>query len=197
MPNANVNPATPETDAPLTTVADGPPKCDECDAPAVFAYSWPWGESGKVCGAHASAKQMTAANLGRELTLAGLPPPQNVPLTRSERAALKGEVYALEMEAADLKQRGLALYNENVRITSQLQATTVRHDELKAQLADKTAEAEELTRRLEESDANRGELLDEVQRLRTLQAFQTPKQQPADPTAVERGLASSSVVEGS
>lgn len=197
MPTPNVNPATPETEAPLTTVADGPARCDECDAPAVFAYAWPWGESGKVCGLHAATKQQTAGNLGRELTLAALPPPQNLPLTRSERSQLKGEVYALEEEAKDLKQRGLALYDENVRITSQLQAVTVRHDELKLQLRDKTAEAEELTRRLEESDAQRADLLDENQRLKTLQRFQTPQTPPTDPSALERGLPSSSVVEGS
>jgi len=200
MATPNVNPDAPQPEAPLTTVANGPAKCDECDAPAAFHYAWPWGESGKVCGTHAAVKQQTAANLGRELTLAALPPPSNelTPLTRSERSKLKGEVYALEAEAEDLKQRGLALYNENVRITSQLQAVTVRHDELKHQVADKTAEAEELTRRLEESDAQRGDLLDEVQRLRTLTKFQTPPQEPAaDPTLVSRGLPSSSVVEGS
>src|SRR3569832_2087158 len=155
MTTPNVNPDAPQPEAPLPTVANGPAKCDECDAPAAFHYAWPWGESGKVCGTP-------------------------------------------EAEAEDLKQRGLALYNENVRITSQLQAVTVRHDELKHQVADKTAEAEELTRRLEESDAQRGDLLDEVQRLRTLTKFQTSPQEPAaDPTLVSRGLPSSSVVEGS
>jgi DNA repair exonuclease SbcCD ATPase subunit len=194
MPTPNVNPAAPQTEAPLSTVADGPAKCDECDAPALFAYAWPWGEGGKVCATHAALKQQTAENLGRTITLAALPPPQNVPLTRSERSALKGEVYALEEEAKDLKQRGLALYNENGQLTQQLQALTVRQRETAAQLADKTAEAEELTRRLEERDAEHGEMWDELQRLRTLQKFQ---QQPADATATERGLPSSSVVEGS
>lgn len=192
---ANVNPAAPALEAPLSTVAEVA-KCDECDAPALFAYAWPWGEGGKVCATHAALKQQTAQNLGREVTLAALPPPQNLPLTRPERVQLKAEVYALEEEAKDLKQRGLQLYNENVNLSSQLQALTVRHRELQAQHADKTAEAKELERRLQERDAAHGDAVDELQRLRTLVKFQTPKDAPADPTATERGLPSSSVVEG-
>lgn len=192
---ANVNPAAPAPEAPMSTVAEVA-TCDECDAPALFAYAWPWGEGGKVCALHAALHQQTANNLGREITLAALPAPQNVPLTRSERVQLKAEVYALEEEAKDLKQRGLALYNENVNLTSQVQALTVRQRETAAQLADKTAEAEYLERRLLERDAEHGDLVDEVTRLRTLVKFQQPAQQPADTTATERGLPSSSVVEG-
>lgn len=191
---ANVNPDAPAPEAPLSTVAEVA-TCDECGAPALFAYAWPWGDGGKVCAKHAALHQQTATNLGREITLAALPAPQNVPLTRSERVTLKAEVYALEEEAKDLKQRGLALYNENVNLSSQVQALTVRQRETAAQLADKTAEAEYLERRLLERDAEHGDLVDEVTRLRTLVKFQQPAQQPADPTATERGLPSSSVVE--
>jgi hypothetical protein len=190
MASPNVNPAAPQPEAPLSTVADGPAKCDECDAPALFAYAWPWGEGGKVCAKHAALKQQTAENLGRSVVLSGLPQPQNQPLTRPERVQLKAEVYALEEEAKDLKARGLALYNENERITQQLQALHVRHQELTARHEDKTAEAEELARRLEESDAQRGELHDEVERLRTITKF------AAQSAALDRGLPSSSVVEG-
>src|SRR3569832_599182 len=191
MANSNVNPAAPQPEATLSTVADAPAKCDKCDKPALFAYAFPWGEGGQVCAEHAALAQQTAENLGRSVALSALPTPQNQPLTRPERVALKSEVYALEEEAKDLKARGLALYNEIVRLTQQLQAVTVRLDELRARLADKTAEAEELTRRLEESDAHRAELGDEAARLRTLTKFQAP-----DPAAVERGLPTSSVVEG-
>lgn len=194
MTTPNVNPAAPPPEAPaLTTVADGPPKCDECDAPALFAYAFPWGEGGKVCATHAALKQQTAENLGRTVTMAALPPPQNQPLTRAERVALKAEVYALEEEAKDLKARGLALYQENERLTIQLQALHVRHQETDARLRDATATLDDFSRRLEERDAEHGALVDEVQRLRTITKFATP---PQDPAPSERGLPSSSVVEG-
>lgn len=191
MASPNVNPAAPQPEALVTTVAEGPPKCDKCDEAAVFVLAWPWGEGGKVCARHAAEAQQTADNLGRTVVLSALPAPQNQPLTRPERVQLKAEVYALEEEAKDLKERGLALYRENERLTTQLQALHVRHQETSARLQDASAELADTKEQLLARDAEHGSLVDEVDRLRTITKFS--QQQPQQPPPQEP---SSSVVEG-
>jgi hypothetical protein len=162
------------------TAAEAPQKCDqECNDQAVFAYTWEWGAKGVCCAKHQFLLQQTAGNLGRSVNFAPILAAVAPPLTRTERAALKGEVYALEMEAEDLKARGTLLYNENTALTRQVQAATTRLRETERQLRDSTDRADELERRLEERDAEHGNLVDEVQRLRTLAKFSEPK--PEEP----------------
>ncbi len=183
MTTPYVNPAAPTDPAPLTTVAEGPPKCDDCDAPAVFAYAFPWtgpGSSGVCCAAHAVTKQQIADNTGRSVILSALPPPTNQPLTRDERVRLKAEVYALEEETKDLKQRGLDLYNENTRLTSQLHAATARQNATRHQLEERDAQLSATQEKLEHAQAELGELQDEADRLRTLTRLQpAPPETPA------------------
>lgn len=189
MTTPQINPAAPAPEAPLTTVADGPPKCDECDQPAVFAYAFPWtgpGSSGKVCGLHASLKQQQAANLSREVVLSALPAPTNQPLTRSERVALKAETYALEEEVKDLKLTGANLYNENTRLTQQLHAASARQEATAQQLAQRDAELRKLEDEHEQTLTAYGELSAEATRLRALVKLlpdPTPETLPS-----ERGL---------
>lgn len=182
----NINPSETQVTGALTTVGQTPPKCDKCDETAVYTYAWPWGETGKVCALHARLLQQTAENLGRQVMLSGINPPGPVPLTRDERAKLKGEVYALEAEAEDLKARGLALYNENLELAKQVQALTVRQRETAAQLRDARAENEELAAKVMNRDVEHGNLVDEVTRLRKLTAFlERPAPAPEGPSVVE------------
>lgn len=169
------------------TVAAGPPKCKECEAPAVATVHWPWGESYPVCAKHQGLAQQTAENIGRTCSFAPIALPGEAPLTRSERAKLKGEVYAAEMEIADLKQRGLNLYNENVALTRQLQALTVTHNETKAQLTEARGEAQAATELLEERSAELQNTTDEVLRLRTLTKFSEPAKVPEELSRVGLG----------
>lgn len=160
------------------TAAEAPQKCDQdCTETAVFAYTWAWGAKGVCCAKHQFLLQQTAGNLGRSVNFAPILSAVEAPLQRSERAKLKGEVYALEMEAEDLKARGTLLYNENTALTRQTQAATTRLRETERQLRDQTDRADELARRLEERDAEHGNLVDEVNRLRTLAKFSQPEQQ--------------------
>lgn len=192
MTTPQINPHAPTAPAPLSTVADGPPVCDECGAPAVFAFAFPWsgpGSSGKVCAAHAVTKQQIATNTGRECIISALPPPTNLPLTRDERVKLKAETYALEEECKDLKARGLELYNENTRLTQQLHAATARQNATKHQLDERDAQLKQTQEALEHAQAQLGELQDEASRLRTLAKLQPEDLEEPEPASLRsRGL---------
>lgn len=153
---------------------DGTVKCETegCESVATFAYVWDWGQAGKCCSTHAALLQQTSSQLNRGVQVTALVPTGPVPLTRDERTRLKAECYALEAEAEDLKARGLALYRENETLTRQTQAATVRGRETEAQLKEALVEIATLRAALEKSDAEHGNLVDEVSRLRTLASFE-------------------------
>lgn len=161
-----VGPPIPDSNAPVCDHKNG------CEAPATFSYLWDWGQGGKACSVHAALLQQTAGQLQRTVQVAALQPAGPVPLTRDERARLKGENYALEAEVEELKARGLALYNENAVLARTAQAAVTRGRETDAQLKDALGKIEELQSALEERDAKHGDLADEVGRLRTLASFQ-------------------------
>jgi len=154
------------------TAADAPPPCDQpgCTEPSVFSYTWEWGAKGTCCATHQMLLQQSSENLQRRVNFS----PLNLaaaPITRDERAKLKGEVYALEMECVDLKERGSALFTENTALTRQVQALTVRQRETEAQREDARRELAELGKQLEASQAKQGEMFDELTRLRNIEKF--------------------------
>lgn len=156
------------------TVGADPPRCKLFpEELAVAMVVWPWGETYPVSARGQALASQTAENIDRSCSFSPIAAPE-APLTRSERARLKGEVYAAEMEIADLKQRGLNLYNENVALTRQLQSLTVSHNEAKAQLTEARGEAQAATELLEERSAELQNVTDEVIRLRTLTKFTEP-----------------------
>lgn len=166
------------------TVAEAPPKCDrDCSSTAVFAYTWEWGEKGVCCATHQFLLQQTAGNLGRSVNFAPIASSVVVPMGRDERVKLKAEVYALEEEATDLRSRGSLLYQENTALTRQVQAATTRLREAERLLQESTDRTHELERRIEERDAEHGNLVDEVQRLRTLAKFVEQPPQRSEPVA--------------
>lgn len=163
--------------------AEAPQKCDQdCNESAVFAYTWEWGAKGVCCAKHQFLLQQTAGNLGRSVNFAPIVAAVAPSLTRTERAQLKGEVYALEMEVQDLKARGTLLYQENTALTRQVQASTTRLRETELQLAEAHGELGRLGDKLEARDAEHGDLVDELQRLRTLAKFSA--EPPATSAAV-------------
>ena len=111
------------------------------------------------------------------------------PLQRSERAQLKGEVYAAEAEIEELKGRGAALYEQNVDLTRQVQTLTVHKRQLEAEAKDARAAANEATEDLEELQAKYEEQNAELQRLKMLVPIE-PLQPPT--SRRRRGSASSS-----
>ena len=177
------------------TAAVAPESCGKCDQHAVCKVMWDWGEVYNACARHQALatqinENLTGGDGSRRVSFVALAHPE-APLTRSERAKLKGEVYACEMEIADLKGRGTDLYNENVALTRQLQALTVRNRETELQLQDEKQRAAQLELKLEERDAEHGNLVDELTRLRTLVKFQEERPSVVDgdaPTEVTHGV---------
>lgn len=154
------------------TVAEAPPKCDQagCDETAVFSYTWDWGSKGVCCATHQMLFQQSSEHLQRRVNFAPLVVGA-APITRDERARLMGQVYAADMEIVDLKERGAALYRENTTLARQAQAAITRLRETEQQLKECKAELLEAGKRLEARDAEHGDLIDEVSRLRTLEKF--------------------------
>lgn len=176
-------PRADETNQPRT-VGDAPPQCDQksaadaksaCPNAAALSYLWDWGEKGVCCQQHMMLLQQTSGNLGRGVNFVPLVAAAPAPITRDERARLKGEVYALTEEIEEHKGRGLDLYRENTRLTEQLQALTVRHRETDLQLKDAKRLNEDLQEKIDERDAEHGNLVDELERLRVLTKFSEPK----------------------
>lgn len=92
-------------------------------------------------------------------------------MERSERTKLKAEALVLEEELSEAKVRGADMFRENVKLSAQVQALTVQKRELEAQIADAEIKINRLEQRLIASDAGRGELAEELQRLRTAEQF--------------------------
>ena len=143
--------------------------CDHYpDEPAIFSYVWDWGETGK-CGARRAVElNQIATQTKRGVQLAPLRPGAQAPLERPERAKLKGEVYALEEELKETKQRGLELYRQNGLLAQQVQALSVRNREGDAQLTEARTAAQKAEAERDRFAAEAGELSDEVSRLRIL-----------------------------
>ncbi len=155
------------------TAAEAPATCDQtgCKSDAVFSYMWDWGQKGVCCAQHQFLLQQSSEPLQRRVNFAPLAAAAVAPITRDERAKLKGEVYAAEAEIVDLKARGSLLYSENTALTRQVQAKTVRLRETELQLEEANRELAALRDRVDREDAERGELVDELQRLRSLEKF--------------------------
>lgn len=158
----------------------GVPVCDRgCTKPAAFSYAWSWGETGVCCTEHQFLMNQTANQIERTIQFSPLLPTGPAPLDRPERIRLKSEIYALEEESKDLKARGLEMYRLNERLTTQVQALTVRGRETEAQLRDASREIDRLQGELQKRDAEHGNLTDELDRLRTLAQFLDTATEPS------------------
>lgn len=151
--------------------------CDrDCDEPAVFAYLWEWGEKGLCCAHHETLLQQTATNLNRTVRVHPLLAPAPAPLTRDQRTQLVARALVLEEELEEVKGRGLELYRQHEQLLKTNSMLSVREREAKAQLRDREAEVLALRGKLDERDAEHGELVDELERLRTLEKMVLAKE---------------------
>lgn len=153
------------------TVADAPPACAKCENPAVWSYMWDWGENGSVCAAHGAALQQLQESLGRRVSLAPLERAAPAPLGRDERTRLTARSLVLEEELEECKQRGLALYRENVALAAQVQRLTMLSREATAQIQDAMARIDAQRDELTARETELGGLVDEVGRLRVVASF--------------------------
>lgn len=169
-------------EAPKIAICDAKDGCEEV---ALHSYTWSWGETGICCEKHKILYQQAAAQMDRQVQFSPLANAEP-PLQRSERAQLKGEVYAAEAEIEELKGRGAALYNQNVDLTRQVQTLTVHKRELEAQAKDARAEANKAVDELEELQAKYEDQNAELQRLRMLVPTE-PLQPPTSRSALGLG----------
>lgn len=154
------------------------PICDrDCKDFATLAYVWEWGEKGVCCQLHAGLLQQIAGQISRGVQLLPLPTsPVAAPLTRDERTRLQATALVLNEELEEAKARGLELYRQTNELTRQVQSITVREREARAQLTDRDQKIAALQRAADERDAEHGELVSELERLRTLETlFNAPE----------------------
>lgn len=141
------------------------------DQPAVASYLWPWGETGFCSSRYQLELNQIATNLSRTVSFLPLADAAEPPMERSERTKLKAELLVCEEELTEAKTRAADWYRENVKLTSQVQAQTMRVRELEAQLQDAQIKVTRLEQRLLTTDAAQGEMVEELSRLRTLAQF--------------------------
>jgi hypothetical protein len=154
------------------------PETQMCDQPgcpntAESSYAWDWGQRGVCCQSHAALFQQLQPQLNRSVIVSPL---QNasvavVPMQRDERVRLQADVLVLREEVNEANVRGVDLFRENTKLAQQVQLYSVRERELRAQLKDAEARTSELAGKLEARDVEHGELVAELDRLRTLERF--------------------------
>lgn len=152
------------------------------DQPAVASFVWAWGETGFCCPRYQLELTQIAESLSRTVSFAPLGNAAEIPMERSERTKLKAECLVLEEEVSELKVRGLDMYRENVKLTASVQAYSVRQRELEAQLRDAQIVNARLEEKLLARDAEHGEMVDELSRLRTLSQFIDEATAPSTPS---------------
>lgn len=117
--------------------------CDRnAEQSAVWSYSWEWGENGVCSSESRNLLEQTARNLKRRISFAPLINLGEPPLERTERASLKGSIYALEEEIAELKARGVAMYTELGTLRSDGRLLALREKEANRQVEDLKARLE-------------------------------------------------------
>ena len=164
---------TPQVENQGRTVAEAPARCGEsgCESVATVSYAWDWGATGVVCGKHAAALTQLQDSLQRRVSIAPIQKAGPLPLERDERTRLTALGLVLEEELKEAKDRGLALYRENVALAGQVQRLTVLEREARAQLSDKDAQITGLKETLEGRELEHGELVAELERLRVVASF--------------------------
>lgn len=124
-------------------MADAHALCTVCGEPAIYAYTWPWGESGYVCGMHAITLRHKAEALGRDLTLTSLRPGAVPPVTQDERVRYNAQILGAQQEVEAVKQRAGALFAANQELTAEVQQCRIDIQQLGSQIADLRAELDQ------------------------------------------------------
>lgn len=158
--------------APAVVLAPGEQLCSKDPSQkATHAYQWDWGESGVVCAEQAALLQQAAPQLGRQLVIYPLAPTAPAAPTRDERIAWYAKEKTLELELEDAKSKGLELWRNNEALRKENHLHTVR----KAQADEERARVQETLdnqhRRIAELEKENADLLNQLERAKTLAAF--------------------------
>lgn len=149
-----------------------------CGKEAISSYTWEWGESGVCCAEHQFTLNQTAGQISRTISFAPLSL-SDPPLERTERVQLKARALVLEEELQDAKNRGAALYQENLKLAQTARALTVRDREAQAQISDLNARCAKYEEQLRAKENQVGELSDELDQLRTVAALVDDQTKPS------------------
>ena len=136
------------------------------------------------CALHAMLKQQVATQIERTITFHPLAPATPAPITRDERTRLKAESLVLAEELEEAKSRGLELYRVNDQLRGENRLLSVREAEAHAQLKDAQGQLEEARVALEKLNAENANLVQELERAKTLAAFTAPPHEPPEGTTV-------------
>ncbi len=154
--------------APPAAEAPVAPRCEFCDEPAVYGYTYAWGASGTVCAKHAINVQQTAKNTKSHVQLVALSAGKPAPITRDERTRLLSEKISAELERDDANMRNAELHNQVRDLAAQLQREKLLNREAMVQLKASQADAQELTAELARRETQLADAGEELGRLRVL-----------------------------
>ena len=78
-------------------------------APAIYAYTWAWGETGKCCADHQFELQQKAEQLARTISFVPLDAGIAPAVERDERIGYNAKILTLEEELAASRALGLGV----------------------------------------------------------------------------------------
>jgi seryl-tRNA synthetase len=141
-----------------------------CEDPAVFAYTWDWGQAGACCARHQVELVQRSKSLRRHVQFTVIAPGAAPPVQREERVRLIAEKLTAQEELKEAQMRGAEMLRQNQQLAQQVQVLTARERERDAQLKQARAELGEQRGIADRLAAESAELADEVSRLRVLAA---------------------------
>jgi len=157
-----------------------PDKCDQCDQPPAYHYTWAWGERGYCCPTHRLALQQAARNLRRTIEFAPLVK-TSAPFLRDERTHLQARVLVLQEEAQEAHTRVAELSQTNVELNAEVQRLTVLSREQRRQASEAAREARLAQDAAADAMVQLGAKTDEIRRLELL--LDAARRPAADETA--------------
>lgn len=137
-----------------------------CGKPAIYAYTWAWGETGKCCADHQFELQQKAEQLARTISFVPLDAGIAPAVERDERIGYNAKILTLEEELAASRARGLELYTVNTKLAEEGRLLMARNNDLGRRLDASQSHALELEQRNAELLSANGERQEEIDRLR-------------------------------
>lgn len=153
---------------PVEAAEPAAPLCKTCGEPAVFQYSYEWGETGYACAKHVINVQQTATNTRRQVQIVAVNPGWKPPITRDERTRLVAERLVACEERDEANGRSVLLHNQVVELSKAVQRMTLIDREKNVQLQELRAEVAAANAALRERETQLAAAGEELGRLRLI-----------------------------
>lgn len=148
----------------LGTDKDGEPIL--CGAPAVFAYTWAWGESGKCCREHQFVLNQIAEQVARSIGFTPLDAGVKPPIETDERIQFNARILTAEQERDSARIRGLELYETNTKLAQEGRLLMAKLNDANQRLEDEHKQRLALEQRNGQLLSQNAEYHEELERLR-------------------------------